>query len=184
MLYLKHLFISIKLSYIVFKLHLNSIIIAFLYANKCIVYDSNFFFDFVIMLLTLRFSFYYFLKIINDFALLIILNVFFFNISHFIFINIFEILFILKLNLYFVFRNSLIFLINVVIIVLISFLLINVIIFFFFINIFIIVVIEFFVKYDTHNNFDFFFIMSINFLYLKYQLDEFLLNLYIRHLSL
>ena len=47
-----------------------------------------------------------------------------------------------------------------------------------------IVVIEFFVEYDTHNNLDFFFIISIDFLYLRYQLDEFLLNLCIRHLSL
>ena len=36
-----------------------------------------------------------------------------------------------------------------------------------------IIVIEFFIKYNMHNNFDF--------LCLKYQLDKFLLNLYIRH---
>ena len=47
-----------------------------------------------------------------------------------------------------------------------------------------IIVIEFFIKYDAHNNLDFFFIISINFLYLKYQFDESLLNLYIRYLSL
>ena len=47
-----------------------------------------------------------------------------------------------------------------------------------------IVVIEFFVEYNTHNNFDFFFIMLINFLYLRYQFDKSLLNLYIRYLSL
>ena len=174
----------IKLSYIVFKLHFNFIIIAFLYINKCIICDLNFSFNFVIMLFTLKFSFHYFFKIINDFILLIILNVFFFNISYFVFINIFEISFILTLDLHFVFRNSLIFLISVVVIILISFLSINVITSFFFINIFIIVIIEFFVKYDTHNNFDFFFIISINFLCLRYQLDESLLNLYIRYLSL
>ena len=184
MSYLKYLFISIKLSYIVFELHFNFIVIAFLYVNKCIVCDSNFSFDFVTMLFTLRSFFHCFLKIINDFTLLMILNVFFFNISHFVFINIFEISSILTLNLYFVFKNSLIFLISAVIIMLISFLSINVIISFFFINIFMIVVIEFFVKYDTHDNFDFFFIMSIDFFYLRYQFDESLLNLYIRYLSL
>ena len=47
-----------------------------------------------------------------------------------------------------------------------------------------IIVIEFFIKYDTHNNLDFSFIISIDFLYLKYQFDKSLLNLYIRHLSL
>ena len=182
--YLKHLFISIKLSYIVFELHLNFIIIAFLYVNKCIICDSNFLFDFVTMLLTLKSFFYYFFKIINDFALLMILNVFSFNISHFVFINIFEISFVLILKLHFVFRNSLIFLINVIVIMLIPFLSINVIIFFFSINTFMIIVIEFFIKYDTHNNLDFSFIISVGFLYLEYQFDESLLNSCIRHLSL
>ena len=135
------------------------------------------------MLFTLKFSFYCFSNIKNDFTLLIILNVLFFNISLFVFINIFEISSTLMLNLHFVFRNFLIFLINVVVIVLISFLSINVIISFFFINILMIIVIEFFVKYDTHNNFNFFF-MLINFLCLKYQFDKSLLNLYIRYLSL
>ena len=184
MSYLKHLFILIKLSYIVFGLHFNFIIIAFLYANKCIVCDSNFFFDFVTMLFTLRSFFHCFFKIINDFALSMILNVLFLNISRFVFINIFEISSILTLGLYFVFKNFLIFLINVVIIMLISFLLINVIIFSFVINILMIIVIKFFIKYDMHNNLGFFFIMSIDFLYLRYQLDKSLLNSYIRHLSL
>ena len=168
MSYLKHLFILIKFSYIVFELHFNFIIIAFLYISKCIIYDSNFFFDFVTMLFTFKSSFYYFLRIINDFALLMILNVFFFNISRFVFINIFKISFILTLNLHFVFKNSLIRLINAVVIVLISFLLINIIIFFFSINTFMIVVIKFFVKYNMHNNLDLFFIISIDFLYLRY----------------
>ena len=184
MSYLKHLFISIKFSYIVFELHFNFIIITFLYANKCIVCDSNLFFNFIIMLFTPKSFFHCFSKIINDFALSMILNVFFFNISRFIFINIFEISFILTLKLHFVFKNSLIRLINIVVIVLISFLSINAIIFFFFINIFMIAVIEFFVKYDTHNNLDLFFIISIDFLCLRYQLDKSLLNSYIRHLSL
>ena len=168
MSYLKHLFISIKLSYVVFGLHLNFIIIAFLYASKCIVYDSNFPFNFVIMLFTFKSSFYYFFKIINDLILLTILNVFSFNISRFVFISIFEIFSILTLGLHFVFKNSLIFLINAIVIVLVLFLSINVIIFFFAINIFMIVVIEFFVEYDMHDNFGLSFIMSIDFLCLGY----------------
>ena len=174
----------IKSSYVVFELHFNFIIIAFLYANKYIICDSNFSFNFVTMLFTLKSSFYYFLNIKNDFALSIILNVLSLNIYFFIFINIFEISFILTLNLHFIFKNSLILLINVVVIILISFLLINAIIFFFLINIFIIIVIKFFVKYDMHNNFDFFFNISIDFFYLRYQLDKSLLNSYIRYLSL
>ena len=41
----------------------------------------------------------------------------------------------------------------------------------------------FFVKYNIYNNFDLL-IISINFLYLKYQFDKFLFNLYIRYSSL
>ena len=182
--YLKHLFISIKLSYVIFELYSNFTVIAFLYANKCIICDSNFSLDFVIMLFTLKSSFHYFLKIINDLTLLMILNVLSFNISLFVFINIFEISFVLTLNLHFVFKNFLIFLISVVVIVLISFLSINAITFFFVINTLIIIIIEFFVKYDIYNNFDLFFIMSIDFLCLRYQFDKSLLNSYIRHLSL
>ena len=182
--YLKHLFISIKLSYIVSELHFNFIIIAFLYANKCIICDSNFSFDFVTMLSTPRSSFHCFLKIINDLTLSMILNVLSFNISYFVFINIFKISSVLTLKLHFVFKNPLIFLINAVVIVLISFLSINAIIFSFSINTLIIIVIEFFVKYNMHNNLGFFFIISIDFLYLKYQFDKSLLNSYIRHLSL
>ena len=182
--YLKHLFISIKSLYIVFELHLNFIIIAFLYANKCIVYNSNFSLNLVTMLSTFKSFFYCFSNIKNDLALSMILNVLSLNISVFVFINFFEIFSILKLNLHFIFKIFLIFLINAVIIIFISFLSINIIIFFFFINIFIIAVIEFFVKYDTHNNLDFFFIISIDFLCLRYQLDKSLLNSYIRHLLL
>ena len=131
MSYLKHLFISINSSYIVFELHFNFIIIAFLYASRCIVCDSNFLFDFVTMLFTLRSFFYCFSNIKNDFALLMILNVLSFNIFLLIFIDIFEISFVLTLDLHFVFKNFLIFLISVVVIVLISFLSINVIISFF-----------------------------------------------------
>ena len=184
MLYLKHLFISIKLSYIVSELHFNFIIIAFLYANKCIVCDSNFSFNFMIMLFTLKSSFHYFSRIINDLTLLMILNVLFFNISRFVFINTFEISFILTLNLHFVFRNPLILLTSAVVIIFISFLLMSVITFSFFINTLIIIVIEFFVEYDMYNNLDFSFIMPIDFLCLKYQPEESLLNSYIRHLSL
>ena len=87
----------------IFELHFNFIVIAFLYANKCIVYDSKISFNFIIMLFTPRFSFYYFLNIKNDFTLLIILNIFSLNISFLIFIKIFNISFILRLNLHFVF---------------------------------------------------------------------------------
>ena len=155
-----------------------------MYVNKYIICDLNFLFDFITILFTLKSFFYCFSNIKNDLALLMILNMFSFNISLFVFINIFKISFILILNLHFVFKNSLIFLINVIIIILISFLSINVIISFFSINIFIIVVIEFFVKYDTYNNLDFFFIISIDFLYLRYQFDKSLLNSYIRYLLL
>ena len=168
MSYLKHLFIWIKSLYVVFELHFNFIIITFLYVNTCIIYNSNFSFDFITMLFTLKSFFHYFSNIKNDLALSIILNMFSFNISLFVFINIFEISLTLTLNLHFIFRNSLIFLINAVIIILISFLLINVIISFFFINIFMIVVIKFFIKYNTHNSLGFFFIIWIDFLYLKY----------------
>ena len=50
------------------------------------------------------------------------------------------------------------------------------------IDIFMIIIIVFFVKYDAYNSFDLL-IISIDFLYLKYQLDEFLFNLYIRYSS-
>ena len=70
----------IKSSYIVFELHFNFIIIVFLYINKCIIWNSIFFFDFVIMLFTLKSFFYYLSNIKNDFALLMILNVFSLNI--------------------------------------------------------------------------------------------------------
>ena len=46
-----------------------------------------------------------------------------------------------------------------------------------------IIIIEFFIKYNMYNNFDFFLIILISFLYLRYQFDKFLLNLYIRHSS-
>ena len=135
------------------------------------------------MLFTFKSSFYYFSNIKNDLVLSINLNMLSFKISLFIFIKIFDISFILTLDLHFVFKNLLDFLINAVVIILISFLLINIIIFFFSIDTFIIIVIECFIKYNTQNNFDFFFIMLINFLYLKYQFDKSLLNSYIRHLS-
>ena len=173
----------IKSLYVVFELHFNFIIIAFLYVNKCIVCDSKVSLNLVTILFTPK-SFFCFSNIRNDFALSIILNVLSLKISLFVFIKIFNISFVLTLSLHFVFKNFLILLINIVVIILISFLSISAIIFFFFIDIFIIVVIGCFVKYNTHDNFDFFFIMSINFLCLKYQFDKSLLNLCIRHLSL
>ena len=98
-------------------------------------------------------------------------------------IDIFSIVPFFKLGLHFVFKKPLIFLINIIIIMFISSLFINVIISFFSIDTFIIVIIVFFIKYDAYNNFDLI-IISIDFLYLKYQLDEFLLDLYIRYLLL
>ena len=41
-----------------------------------------------------------------------------------------------------------------------------------------IIIIVFFIKYNVYNNFNLL-IMSIDFLYLKYQLNKFLFNLYI-----
>ena len=122
------------------------------------------------MLLILKFSFHYFVNIKNYLILFSILKMLIFKKSLFIFINTFFIILFFKLSLHFVFKKSLIFLINVII-------------FSLFINTFIIIVIVFSIKYDMHNNFDFL-IISINFLYLKYQLDEFLFDLYIRYSSL
>ena len=119
----------------------------------------------------LKFFFHYFFNIKNDLILFIIVNVLTFNRFLFVFINIFSIFFAFKLNLHFIFKKFLIFLINIVIIVFIFYLLINIIIFFFFINIFIIVDIGFFIKYNVHNNLNLYLIISIDFLYLKYQFD-------------
>ena len=149
----------------------------------CIIYDLKRCLNSLIMLFIFKFSFYYFFIIKYDFALFSISKMLIFKRFRFISMNIFSIVSFFKFDLHFVSRNFLIFLINVIIIVFISFLFINVIIFFFLIHIFIIIIIMFFIKYDTHNNFDLF-IISINFLYLKYQFDEFLLDLYIRYSSL
>ena len=92
----------------------------------------------------------------------------------------FLIIFTFEISLHFEFKKSLLFFINVDNITFISFFSINVIIFFF-INIIIIIIIKFFVKYNTLNNFDFNVIISINFLYLRYQFDKFLFNSYIRN---
>ena len=166
--YLKHRSNKIKFLYIISEFFFNSIVITFLYANKYIVYNFYMFFDFIIMLFTFKLFFHYFFNIKNNFALLIILNVFIFKRFIFISVTILTIFFIFEINLHFVFENLLIFLINVIIIIFVFCLSINIIIIFFFIHIFIIIVIEFFVKYNTHNNLNLFFIISINFLYLKY----------------
>ena len=81
-----------------------------------------------------------------------------------------------------VLRKSLIFLINIIVIMC-FYLFINIIISFFLTNIFIIVIIVFFVKYNAYNNLNLF-IISIDFFCLKYQLDKSLLDLYIRYLLL
>ena len=155
---------------------------AFLYANMCIVYDSKRCLDFLIMLFILKFSFHCFFIIKYDFALSSILKMLIFKRFYFVSINTFSIISFFKFDLHFILRNSLIFLTSVVIIVFISFLFINVIISFFFIYILIIIIMMFLVEYNTHNNFDLF-IISIDFLCLGYQFDEFLFDLYIRYSS-
>ena len=132
------------------------------------------------MLFIFKFSFHYFLIIKYNLTLSSILKILIFKRSRFVSIDIFSIVPFFKFNLHFVSRNLLTFLINVIIIVFILSLFINVIISSPSIHIFIIAIIMFFVKYDTHNNFDLL-IISINFLYLKYQPDKSLLNLYIRY---
>ena len=156
----------------------NSIIIAFLYANICIICDFHKCFDFFAMLFIFKFSFHYLFIIKYDFMLCSISKVLVFKKLLFVPINIRSIISFFKLNLHFIFKKPLIFFINVIIIMLIFFLFINVIIFFFFINILMIIDIVFFVKYDAHDNIDLL-IISIDFLCLKYHFDEFLLNSYI-----
>ena len=101
----------------------------------------------------------------------------------FVLINIRSIILSFKLNLHLIFKKLLIFFINIIVIILISFLFINVIIFFFFIDIFMIANIVFFIKYNAHNNINLL-IISIDFLCLKYHFDEFLFDSYIRYSSL
>ena len=108
---------------------------------------------------------------------------FVFKRSFFASINIFSIVSSFKLDLHLIFKKLLIFFNNVIVIVLIFSLFINVIIFFFFIDIFMIVDIIFFVKYNAYNNISLL-IISIDFFCLKYHLDEFLLDSYIRYSSL
>ena len=93
------------------------------------------------MLLTLRFFFYYFLKIKNDFALFVIVNMLFLKISFLISMIVFEIFFFLEIDLHFIFRNFLNFFISAIVIIFILFLSINIIIFFFSINIFVLITI-------------------------------------------
>ena len=160
----------------------NSTIMIFLYANTYIVYDSKRCLNSIIMFLIPKLFFHYFFIIRYDFALFSISKILIFKRPRFISIGIFSIISFSKFDLYLISRNFLIFLINVIIILFISFLFINIITFSPFTYIFIIAIIMFFVRYNTHNNFDFL-IMSIGFLYLKYQLDKFLFDLYIRYLS-
>ena len=154
------------------------IIMTFLYTNIYIVYDFHKCRDSLIMLFILKFFFHYLFIIKYDFALSLILKMLVFKRSLFIFINTFSIVSFFKLNLHFIFKKFLIFLINVIIIMFISSLFINVIISFFSINTFMIAIIVFFVKYNAYNNFDLL-IISIDFFYLRYQLDKFLFDLYI-----
>ena len=165
--YLKHLFNANKLSYVISKFALNSIIMTFLYANICIVYDLKRCLNSLIMLFILKFSFYCFLIIRYNLALFLISKMLILKRFYFVSMNTFSIISFLRFGLHFILRNSLIFLISVVIIVFVSFLFINVIISFFLTHTLIITIMIFFVKYDTHDNFDLF-IISIDFLYLKY----------------
>ena len=135
------------------------------------------------MLFIFKSFFHYFLIIKYNLTLSSILKMLIFKKPLFVLMNTFSIVSSFKFDLHFVSRNSLIFLINVVIILFISFLFINAIISFFFIYTLIIVMMMFFIKYNTYDNLDLF-IISINFLYLRYQLDKFLLDSYIRHSSL
>ena len=182
MLYLKHRLNVIRFSCVILEFAFSSIVMTFLYTNMCIVYDFYRCLDFLIMLFILKFSFHYLFIIKYDFVLFLILNVLILRRSRFVLINIFSIVFFFKLSLHFVFKKFLIFLINIVVIVLVSSLFINAIISFFSIDIFMIIIIVFFIEYDAHNNFDLL-IISINFFYLRYQFDEFLFDLYIRYLS-
>ena len=172
----------IRFSCVISKFALSSTIMAFLYANMCIVYDFYKCLDSLIMLFIFKFFFHCFLIIKYDFALFLISKMLIFKKSRLISTNIFSIVSFFKFDLHFIFKKSLIFFINVVIIIFISFLFINALIFFFSINIFMIVIIVFFIKYNAYNNFDLI-IISIDFLCLRYQLDEFLFDSYIRHLS-
>ena len=148
----------------------------------CIICDSHKYLNFFIMFSISRSFFYYLFIIKYNFTLYSISKMLVFKKSFFVLINIFSIISSFKFDLHFVFKKFLIFFINIVIIILISSLFINVIIFFFFIDILIIVEIVFFVKYDTHNNMNLLIIL-IDFLCLKYQLDEFLFDSYIRYPS-
>ena len=172
----------IKCLCVISKFAFNSIVITFLYINIYIVYNFYKFFDFLIMFFIFKFSFHYLLIIKYNLTLSLISKMFIFKNPYFISTNIFSIIFSFKLNLHFIFKKLLIFLINVIIIIFISFLSINAIIFFFSIDTLMITIIIFFVKYNTHNNFDLL-IISIDFLYLKYQFDKFLFDLYIRYSS-
>ena len=173
----------IKLSCVILKFAFNSIIIIFLYINMCIVYNFHKCFDFLIMLFILKFSFHYLFIIKYNFTLSLISKVLISKRFLLISTNIFSIVFFFKLNLHFVFNKPLIFLISVIITIFSFSLFINIITFFFSIDIFIIIIIVFFIKYDAHNSFNLL-IISINFLYLKYQFDKFLLTLYIQYSSL
>ena len=177
---MKHLFNASKSLCVVLRFAFNSIVMTFLYANMCIIYDLKRCLNFLIMLLIFKFSFHCFFIIKYNLALSSILKMLIFKRFRFVLMSIFSIVSFFKFDLHFVLRNSLIFLISVVIIIFISFLFINIIISFLFIYIFMIIIMMFFIKYNTHDNFDLFIIL-IDFLCLKYQFDKFLFDSYIRY---
>ena len=77
----------IKSSCVISEFVFNSIIITFLYINMCIVYNSYKCFNFLIMLSTLKFSFYYFFNIKNNLTLFLILKMLIFKRSFLLFLS-------------------------------------------------------------------------------------------------
>ena len=84
----------------------NSIIMTFLYANICIVYDFHKCFNSFAMFSILKFFFHYLFIIKYDLTLCSISKMFIFKKSFFISINIRSIIFSFKLNLHFVFKKT------------------------------------------------------------------------------
>ena len=132
--------------------------------------------------LVFKFSFHCLFIIRYDLALSSISKILTLKRPRFVSIDTFSTVPFFKFNLHLVSRNFLTFLINAVIIIFALFLFINIITSSPFTYTLIITIMISFVKYDTHNNLDFL-IISIDFLCLRYQLDKFLLDSYIRHLS-
>ena len=131
------------------------------------------------MLFTSRSSFYFFLRVIYSLLLSITLKLLTFRISYFISNLTYSIIFYFKLNSYSIFKQPLILIINNVVILLKFFsLLISAIVLYLSIIIVIIIVIESSIIYNRYNSFNFFKLLPANFLFLEYQSNTSLLNLY------